>query len=303
VPGKILSPARRRDAVCYLVRRYKVSERRACRLVGQHRSTQRYEPLPDDFEARVVKEMNRLAEAHPRWGYRQIHNLLVAAGWVVNRKRIERLWRLEGHRVPPPKSRHGKRASGGADNSIWNLPALYPDHIWSFDFMTGHTVDGAAFRILNIVDEYTRRCVESYVARSIGARRVQHVLETLFAVGAKPKYLRSDNGREFIAEVLGVWLAVQGVKSAFVEKGSPQQNAFVERFNGTMRREVLNVEEFHSVLEARVVIGAWKDEYNTLRPHRALGGRTPARFTAEAAKLAAPERKRQTDGGRKERGR
>ena len=283
----------------YLVRRYKVSQRRACRLVGQHRSTQRYVALPDDFEARLVKEMNRLAELHPRWGYRQIHGLLVDGGWMVNRKRIERLWRLEGHRVPPAKAKNsGKKAGGGAENAIWNLPALYPDHIWTFDFMTDRTVDGVPFRILNIVDEYTRRCVESHVARSIGARSVQRVLEKAFATHGKPRYLRSDNGREFIAEVLGTWLGGQGVTSAFVEKGSPQQNAFIERFNGSMRRELLNGEEFHSVLEARVVIAGWVEEYNTIRRHRGLGGKTPARFTAEAKKLAAAERKRQTDVGR-----
>lgn len=287
----------------FLCRRYKVSERRACRLVGQHRSTNRYVAMPDDFEARLVKEMNRLAELHPRWGYRQIHGLLVDAGWAVNRKRIERLWRLEGHRVPPSKSKSsGKKAGGGAENSIWNLPALYPDHIWTFDFMGDHTVDGVAIRILNIVDEYTRRCIESYVARNIGARRVQHVLEQAFARHGKPKIIRSDNGREFIADTLAQWLAEQGVTSAFVEKGSPQQNAFIERFNGTMRRECLNCEELHDVLEARVVIAAFVEEYNTVRRHRGLGGKTPAAFTTEAKKLAAAERKRQTDSGRKERG-
>lgn len=222
----------------YLCRRYKVSERRACRLVGQHRSTQRYEPMPDDFEVRLVKAMRQLAEIHPRWGYRQIHRLLVEDGWKVNRKRIERLWRAEGLKVPPSKAKNsGKKAGGGAENSIWNLPAAHPDHIWSFDFMTDRTVDGAAYRILNVVDEYTRRCVCSYQARNIGARRVQQVLERVFAAHGKPRFIRSDNGREFIADTMAAWLGQQGVTSAFVEKGSPQQNAFIERFNGSMRRE------------------------------------------------------------------
>lgn len=260
-------------------------------------------PLPDDFEGRLVKEMNRLAELHPRWGYRQIHRLLVEDGWVVNRKRIERLWRLEGHRVPPSKAKNsGKKAGGGAENSIWNLPAVYPDHIWSFDFMSDYTVDGIPLRILNIVDEYTRRCVESYVARNIGAGRVQQVLDRLFATVGKPKIIRSDNGREFIAETLGEWLAGQGVTSAFVEKGSPAQNGICERFNGTMRRECLNAEEFHNIIEARVVIDAWAVEYNTIRPHRGLGGQTPAAFNAQARKLAAATRTRQTGTGRKESG-
>jgi putative transposase len=299
-----LSPARRRDAVAYLVKRHKVSERRACKVVGQHRSTQRYVPLPDDFEARLVREMNRLALAHPRWGYRQIHGLLVDAGWSVNRKRIERLWRLEGLSVPPSKVKNsGRTAGGGAENSIWNLPALYPDHVWTFDFMTDRTTDGSAYRIFNIVDEYTRRCLAAHVARSIGAASVEQVLGRVFAACGKPKYLRSDNGREFIADSLAGWLGAQGVTSAFVEKGSPQQNAFIERFNGSMRRELLNGEEFHSLLEARVVIGRWVEEYNTVRHHRGLGGKTPAAFTVEARKLAADERNGQTDGGRKEGGR
>jgi transposase InsO family protein len=287
----------------FLCRRYKVSERRACQVVGQHRSTQRYVAMPDDFETRLIKEMKRLADLHPRWGYRQIHGLLVDGGWLVNKKRIERLWRQEGHQVPPSKTKNsGKKAGGGAENSIWNLPALYPDHIWSFDFMSDHTVDGAGFRIFNIVDEHTRVCVESYAARNIGARRVRQVLERVFAAHGKPKYLRSDNGREFIADELGEWLGEQGVASAFVEKGSPQQNAFVERFNGTMRRELLNGEEFRSVLEAKVVIADWAREYNTVRRHRGLGGKSPASYAQEARKLLANARAEQTDGGKKKRG-
>ena len=287
-----------------------MSERRACRLVGQHRSAQRYVPLPSDFEARLVKEMRRLAEAHPRWGYRQIHALLVEEGWKVNRKRIERLWRLEGLKVPPSKSKNsGRKAGGGSQNAIWNLPALYPDHIWTFDFMTDRTVDGAPFRILNIIDEYTRVCVASYVARNIGARRVIQVLERLFAQGIKPKIIRSDNGREFIAGVVELWLGQQDVTSAFVEKGSPQQNAFIESFNAGMRRECLNAEEFHNLLEARVVIAEWRDLYNTVRRHRALGMLAPAEFArrARANPTLRPVRASSSQtgknrGGRKERG-
>jgi transposase InsO family protein len=279
--------------------------------VGQHRSAQRYVALPSDYEARLVKEMRRLAEAHPRWGYRQIHALLVEEGWKVNRKRIERLWRLEGLKVPPSKSKtSGRKAGGGSQNAIWNLPALYPDHIWTFDFMTDRTVDGAAFRILNIIDEYTRVCVASYVARNIGAQRVVWVLERLFAQSIKPKIIRSDNGREFISGVLELWLGEQGVTSAFVEKGSPQQNAFIESFNAGMRRECLSAEEFHSLLEARVVIAGHVEEYNTVRRHRGLGMLTPAEF-ARRARLSPTLRPVQAcgaqidknHGGSRERGR
>jgi putative transposase len=277
----MVSPARRRDAVRYLVRRHKVSERRACRVLGQHRSTQRYAPAPADYELRLVAAMNKLAAAHPRWGYRTVWSLLRSDGWQVHRKRVERLWRLEGHRVPPRKTKNsGKKAQGTAARAIWNLPAGRPNHVWSYDFMSGQTRDGRPIRILNVVDEYTRVALGSRVARSIGARDVIVELGRLFDQHGKPELLRSDNGREFIADSLGAWLADQGVKTAFIEKGSPQQNAFVERFNGTMRDEVLNGEEFDSVLEARVVIGDWLVVYDTVRPHRGLGMLTPAAFAA-----------------------
>jgi putative transposase len=214
--GKMVSPTRRRDAVCYLVGRHKVSERRACRVVGQYRSTQRYQRLPAEYELRLVARMNELAAAHPRWGYRRVWSFLRVEGWLVNRKRIERLWRLEGHRVPPRRSQNsGKRAQGTAEQSVWNLPATGPNHVWSYDFMSGRTRDGSPIRILNVVDEYTRVALGSRVARSIGARDVISELERLFDQHGKPAVLRSDNGREFIAESLAEWLAKQGVKTAF----------------------------------------------------------------------------------------
>ncbi len=199
----------------------------------------------------------------------------------MNRKRVERLWRLEGHRVPPAKAKNsGQKALGGSENSSVNLPAIRPDHVWSYDFISIRTVEGGPMRVLNIVDEFTRECVASYVARSIGARAVKRVLEKLFAK-RKPQFIRSDNGREFIAGELVAWLKDQGVIAAFVAKGSPQQNPFVERFNGTMRRELLNGELLHSVTEARVVIGEWVDIYNNVRPHRGLGMKTPAAFAKD----------------------
>ena len=278
----MVSPARRRDAVAYLCRRHKVSERRACRVVGQHRSTQRYVARSGDFELRLVKSMNELAARFPRYGYRKVHALLVAEGWAINRKRVERLWRLEGHRVPPQKSRNGgQKALGTADNAAWNLPALAPDHVWSYDFITIRTVDGGPLRVLNIVDEFTRECVGFHVAGSIGAGEVRRVLERVFTKRGTPLIIRSDNGREFIAESLITWLGERNVMPAFVEKGSPQQNCFVERFNGTMRRELIHGELFHSVTEARVVIADWIELYNNVRPHRGLGMKTPAAYAAD----------------------
>lgn len=277
----MVSPARRRDAVRYLLRRHRVSERRACRLLCQHRSTQRYRPLHPEYELRLVARMNALAARHPRYGYRRVWALLRSEGFAVNRKRIERLWRAEGHRVPPRRTQaSGKRAQGNALNAAWNMPAAHPNHVWSYDFTSGRTRNGGPLRILNVVDEYTRLALACRVDRSIGARDVRVELERLFDRHGKPKLLRSDNGREFIAASLLEWLREQSVQPLFIEKGSPQQNPYVERFNGTMRDEKLNGEEFESVLEARVVLQAWVEEYNTRRPHRGLGMLTPRQFAA-----------------------
>jgi putative transposase len=275
----MVTPARRRDAVAYLMRRHPVSERRACTLVGQHRSTQRYELLIPEYELKLVRRMNTLAAAHPRYGYRRICALLRTDGWRVNPKRIERLWRAEGHRVPPRRSKaSGKRAQGSAENASWNRPAIRPNHIWSYDFVSARTRRGGAIRILNVVDEFTRVSLGSMVARSIGARDVRRHLELLIARHGCPEMIRSDNGREFIAATVVDWLAELRIAAVFIEKGSPQQNPYVERFNGTMRDELLNGEDFDNLLEARVLVDGWNAEYNTLRPHRGLGMLPPAAF-------------------------
>ncbi len=236
-------------------------------------------PLPPDYEVRLVKRMNELAAQHPRWGYRTIAALLRGEGWQVNKKRVERLWRLEGHRVPPRRTQaSGKKAQGDALNAIWNLGASRPNQIWSYDFMGSQLRNGRSVRILNIVDEFTREALACRVDSSIGAFAVREELEALFESRGRPEVLRSDNGREFIASTLVAWLAEQSVRPAFIEKGSPQQNAFVERFNGTMRDELLRGEEFNNLLEARVVIQGWVAQYNQERPHRGLGMLTPLAF-------------------------
>jgi len=172
-----------------------------------------------------------------------------------------------------------KGAEGASDNAAWNLPAQRPNHIWSFDFMSARTRRGGPIRILNTVDEYTRLALGCRVDRSIGARDVMAELEELFANRGTPKIIRCDNGREFITSVLSDWLGEQGIRLAHIEKASPQQNCYVERYNGTMRDETINGEDFDSVLEARVVLRDWAFvEYNTRRPHRGLGMMTPRQF-------------------------
>ena len=283
-----MSPSQRRAAVVFLVRKFSVSERRACRVLDQHRSSNRYRPVPGDFEKRLVAAMKSFAERFPRFGYRRVHALLVSEGWPVKVKRVERLWRLEQLRVPPRRGLQGKRAGGGDENSAWALPALRPIHIWSYDFVTVRTLDGGPVRILNVVDEFTRVALGSRVARSIGARDVITHLDLLFERHGRPAMIRSDNGREFIADTVQAWLRERGVEPVFIAKASPQQNCYVERFNGSMRDELLNGETFRSVTEVRVVVNGWLDLYNEIRPHRALGMATPAAFAhAETAAARA----------------
>jgi putative transposase len=254
--------------------------------LGQNRTTNRYQPVPGDFEARLIEAMKALAERFPRYGYRRIHALLISEGWSINVKRVERLWALEGLRVPKRRLDRGQKAFGTSEFSAWALPALSPIHIWSYDFVSVRLLNGSGFRILNVVDEFTRFALGSRVAPSIGARDVTKHLAKLFEEHGRPEMIRSDNGRELVAETVKDWLRAQGVEPVFIRKASPQQNCYVERFNGSMRDELLNGETFRSITEARVVIEAWLDQYNTFRPHRALGMRTPAAFAADHAALA-----------------
>jgi transposase InsO family protein len=273
----MVSPSRRRAAVQALVRWHKVSERRACKLIGLHRSTMRYRPQDSDYERKLVTRMVALAEANPFYGYKKIWALLRQEGWHVNRKRIERLWAREGLAVPPVR-KGGRPAPGTVEGSVWKLRAEHPDHVWAYDFMTCRTADGRPFRILNILDEFTRESVASVSERTMGTNRVKHILAELFVTRGVPRVMRSDNGPEFVSDTLVGWLSEQGVDPVFIEKGRPQQNGYVERFNGLMRNELLNTEVFGSMLEARMLIDDWRESYNNKRPHGALRHLPPSEY-------------------------
>ena len=282
----MVSPARRREAANYLVRRFQISERRACQLVELNRSTKRYRAITSEAEGEIVAAINALAAKHPRWGYRSITKLMRDQGFAVNPKRIERLWRQEGHRLAPRRLKEsGQKAIGVGENSSRNRPALRPNHVWTYDFVSTRVRRGGKIRILNVLDEFTRVSLGSAVSPSIGANGVTTHLEKLFESHGKPREIRSDNGREFIASTLIEWLKERGVEAVFIEKASPQQNPFIERFNGTMRRDLLNLEEFDTVTEAQVLVNNFNDEYNHERPHRALNMMTPHEF-AQSYKLA-----------------
>jgi putative transposase len=256
-----------------------VSERWACRVVGQHRSTERYEPRRAEDDAALRAELRGFSVKRPRWGYRRAHHHLRGLGWDVNRKRVQRLWREEGLRVPQRKRK--RRRLGESTVPAQRLRAERPDQVWAFDFQFDQTADGRAIKLLNVVDEFTREALVMLAERSIDADRTVEVLERLCGERGAPEYLRMDNGPEMTAHALSDWCVLSRTGTAYIEPGSPWQNPYVESFHSRVRDELLDVEEFSCLAEARVVIGDWRDDYNEHRPHSALGMRAPAVFAAE----------------------
>ena len=255
-------------------RELSVSERRACKVLEQARSTQRLKPYIPDDEPQLVADIIKLAEKYGRYGYRMITGLLHQHGWKVNHKRVERLWRREGLKVPKKQPKRSRLWLN--DGSCIRLRPQYKHHVWSYDFMTERTADGRGFRTLNLIDEYSRECLCILVARHITSDDVIEVLSTLFITVGIPEYIRSDNGPELTAKALRQWLNNLGVKTLFIEPGSPWENGYIESFNGKLRNELLNREIFTTLMEAKVLIEYWRREYNEIRPHSSLGYRPPA---------------------------
>ena len=251
-----------------------VSERRACQVLGQPRSTQRREPYVPGDEPRLVTQMIELASEYGRYGYRRITALLQADGWRVNHKRVERLWRREGLKVPQKQPKRGRLWLN--DGSCLRLRPECKDHVWAYDFVHARTHDGRALRMLTLVDEYTRECLSIDVARRLSSEDVLERLAWQFVMRGVPAFLRSDNGSEFTANVVRQWLGKVGVKTLYIEPGSPWENGYVESFNGKFRDELLDREIFYTLLEAKVLIERWRDHYNRVRPHSSLGYRPPA---------------------------
>lgn len=224
----------------------------------------------EQLRTRIVE----LATRYGRYGYRRITALLRQESWRVNHKRVERIWRQEGLKVP---ERQPKRARLWLnDGSCIRLRPEHKDHVWSYDFMVGRTADGRAFRILDIIDEYTRECLAILIDRRITSQDVIDKLFQLFVFRGVPEHIRSDNGPEFTARVIRAWLNRLGVSTLFIERGSPWENGYIESFNGKLRDELLNREIFTTLAEARILIEGWRKEYNQERPHSALKYRPPA---------------------------
>jgi len=251
-----------------------VPERRACRLLSQCRSTQRYQVSVADDEDRLVSRVVELACEYGRYGYRRVTVLLQREGWRVNHKRVERIWRQEGLRVPKKQPRRGRLWL--TDGSCLRLRPEYPNHVWSYDFVYDRTHDGRPLRLLTILDEHTRECLAIAVDRRMDSRKVLSLLGKLFVRHGVPAYIRSDNGPEFTARSVRTWLSRLEVGTLFIEPGSPWENGYIESFNGKLRDELLNREIFYTLKEARVLIEQWRREYNHFRPHSSLGYRPPA---------------------------
>ena len=257
----------------------RVSERRACRVLGQPRNTQRYQSRRVDDEPRLLREMRLLARQRPRFGSVRIYRLLTQRGWTVNEKRVHRLWKRE-HMQVPRKQHRKRRFPGGSENGCVRHRARYKNHVWSYDFVTDRTEDGRQLRLLVVIDEYTRECLAIEVGRSFSAQDVVGVLQYLFAVRGTPEHIRSDNGPEFVSKVICRWLKEADVKTLFIAEGSPWENGYVESFNGTLRDELLNREIFLSFEEACWVIDRWRLDYNHHRIHSSLDYQTPAAYAA-----------------------
>jgi putative transposase len=229
----------------------------------------------------LVSELRALARQHPRFGYRRIHQLLLKLGWSVNRKRVHRLWKQEGLRVP--QTRRKRRRLGDSANGCIRRRAQRINHVWTYDFVHDRTEDGRRLKILTIVDEYSRECLNNSAARSITAEGVIATLAALIAERGPPGFLRSDNGPEFIAEAVRCWLQQNGIQTLFIEPGAPWENAYIESFNGKLSDELLDNELFYTLEEANFLLDQYREHYNHERPHSSLGYRTPSEFAASCA--------------------
>ena len=261
-----------------------MSERRACKVLGQPRTTQREEPKQGAFEKRLVARIIELACQFGRYGYRRITALLKREGWPVNHKRVQRIWRREGLKVPQKQPKRGRLWLN--DGSCIRLRPEHRDHVWSYDFVFDRTHDGRPLRLLTIIDEYTRECLAVEVARRQNSESVLETLGRLFVDRGVPDHIRSDNGPEFTATAVREWLGRLDVKTLFIEPGSPWENGYNESFNGKLRDELLDREIFYTLEEARVLIEFWRREYNHFRPHSSLGYRPPAPETKMPAEAA-----------------
>jgi putative transposase len=269
----MVSLPERRRAVTYLRSQHAVSERRACEVLSMHRSSYRHEGTRRAVDA-VHGEVVRLSERYPYWGYRKIYDLIERERFPVGRERVRLIRRREGLQVV--QKRRKRRVLGST--TAWVHRAERPRHVWSYDFVFDATADARSLKFLTVVDEFTREGLAVHCGSSLTSTDVIRLLGELVGRHGAPECIRSDNGPEFIAEAVKDWLADRAIGTHFIDPGSPWQNAYNESFNSIFRTTCLDRWLFESVSEARAVTTQWLEEYNTIRPHGSLGGRTPVHF-------------------------
>ena len=274
----MVGPARKREAVGHLQSDLEMSQRRACKVVGQPRAPQRHVPQPDAEETRLRERLNEFSRQRPRAGYRTACGQLRQEGLRVNPKRVQRLWLEEGLKVPRKQCQ--KRRLGTSENGSRRRVATRPNEVWSYDFVSDQTSEGRRLQFLCVVAEFTRECLALAVRRRFRAKDVMAVLVGLIAQRGVPAHLRSDNGPEFVAQAVQAWLKANAIGALYIAPGSPCENASVESFNRRLRDEHLNREEFASLLEAQVLAAGWRRDYNEARPHSSLEYLAPAVFAA-----------------------
>ena len=272
----MVSPSARKIAVKTLMSEHDYSERKGCELVGVSRTAMRRAPSRKPDEEALRQRILLLAVRHKRYGCRMITVLLRREGWHVNKKRVHRIWKQQG--LSLPRKRPKRRRCGRTVEIVHR--ASHKNHVWTYDFVEDRTERGSKLRMLVVLDEYTRQCLQIRVERSITAEKVVDTLNWLFLLKGVPEHIRSDNGPEFIATAVCDWLAKAGCKTIFITPGSPWENPYIESFNGTLRSECLNREIFTNLREPQQVVANWRREYNEFRPHSSLGYLTPAQFTS-----------------------
>jgi len=278
----VVTATQQRAAADYLRETYGISQRRASRVLGRARSTIRYRRRQRSGEDALIKAIRRLARRHPRYGYKRIHARLKAQGWRANAKRVRRLWNELGLRRARRRRKPRKSAMPGSSaNSCVNQPARFKNDVWTCDFIFDRTVDGGSLKWLSLVDEYTRECLALHVGATMTSATVRRVLAGVMGRRGAPTRIRSDNGSEFICQVLAGWLPQVGTQAIPVAPASPWENGFIESFHSRLRDEFLNCVEFESVSDARTQATWWRREYNRIRPHSSLSYKTPTEFSAE----------------------
>lgn len=262
-----------------MVKRLKISERRACRGITQSRATQRYKIVQNNFDDLVRKRTIEIAKEFGRYGYKRVTEMLKDEGHCVNKKRIELIWRQEGLKVPLKQPKRSRLWL--CDGSTLRHRPEHKNHVWSYDFVSDQTYDGRKVKVLNVMDEYSRELLISHTARRIRSQDVIFILADLFLKHGIPKHIRSDNGPEFVAKILMKWFKTLEIQPLFIQPGSPWENGFIESLNGRMRDEFLNGEIFYTLVEAQVLIERWRQHYNTKRPHSSLNYKPPAPETLQ----------------------